>query len=57
MKKEYFFISIFFGLVVLSFYLFYKIMAPFLVSLCWAAIFVGFVPASLCLDGNEDQIG
>ena len=39
MKKEYFFITIFFSLLVLSFYLFYALMAPFLKSMCWAAIF------------------
>jgi predicted PurR-regulated permease PerM len=40
MKKEHFFMTIFFGVVILSFYLFYRILAPFLMPLCWAAIFV-----------------
>jgi predicted PurR-regulated permease PerM len=45
MKKEYFFITLFFTIVVLSFYLFYRLLEPFLVPLCWAAIFaVVFYP-------------
>jgi len=39
MKKEYFFTSIFFAVVVLSFYLFYRLLQPFLIPICWAAIF------------------
>jgi predicted PurR-regulated permease PerM len=51
MKKEYFFISIFFTVVVLSFYLFYRLLQPFLVPLCWAAILViVFYPIYLRLE-------
>jgi predicted PurR-regulated permease PerM len=39
MKKEYFFTSIFFAVVALSFYLFYRLLLPFLVPICWASIF------------------
>jgi len=39
MKKEYFFITIFFAVVVISFYLFYRLLLPFLVPICWAAVF------------------
>ena len=45
MKKEYFFTSIFFAVVVLSFYLFYRLLLPFLIPICWAAIFaITFYP-------------
>lgn len=40
MKKEHFFAGLFLAVVILSFYLFYRILAPFLVPMCWAAIFV-----------------
>jgi len=40
MKKEHFFASLFFALVILSFYLFYRLLAPFLIPICWAAILV-----------------
>jgi predicted PurR-regulated permease PerM len=40
MKKEYFFITIFFLVVALSFYLFYRLLLPFLIPICWASIFV-----------------
>ncbi|MCP4566930.1 MAG: AI-2E family transporter [FCB group bacterium] len=40
MKKEHFFAGLFIAVVVLSFYLFYRILAPFLVPMCWSAIFV-----------------
>jgi predicted PurR-regulated permease PerM len=40
MKREYFLIAIFIGIVVLTFYLFYKILTPFLVPFCWAGTFV-----------------
>ena len=39
MKREYFFLSVFFGVVALSFYLFYRILAPYLLTICWAATF------------------
>jgi predicted PurR-regulated permease PerM len=39
MKKEYFFITIFFAVVILSFYLFYRLLLPFLIPMCWASIF------------------
>lgn len=39
MKKEYFFVTIFFAVVVLSFYLFYRLLLPFLIPMCWASIF------------------
>lgn len=39
MKREYFFISVFFAVVALSFYLFYRLLAPFLLTICWAATF------------------
>jgi len=40
MKREYFLISLFFLITAVVFYLFFKIMAPFLVPLCWAAVLV-----------------
>jgi predicted PurR-regulated permease PerM len=40
MKKEYFFVSIFFTFVILTIYLFYQLLAPFLQPILWAAIFV-----------------
>ncbi|MEE9441966.1 MAG: AI-2E family transporter [candidate division Zixibacteria bacterium] len=39
MKKEHLLMTIFLGIVAVSFYLFYRLLAPFLVPLCWAAIF------------------
>ena len=39
LKKEHFFTALFFALVVILFYLFYRIMAPFLAPIAWAAIF------------------
>ena len=45
MKREYFLVSLFFLITAVIFYLFYKIMAPFLIPLCWAAVFtVVFYP-------------
>lgn len=40
LKKEHILLTILFGLVLLALFLFYRILAPFLVPLCWAAIFV-----------------
>ena len=40
MKREYLLIAIFIGIVVLTFYLFYRIIAPFLIPFCWAGTFV-----------------
>lgn len=40
MKREYFLIAIFIGIVVLTFYLFYRILTPFLTPFCWAGTFV-----------------
>lgn len=40
MKKEYLYIAIFFTVVAVSFYLFYRLIEPFITSLVWAAIFV-----------------
>lgn len=38
MKKEYFFIALFFLIVAIFFYLFYKMMVPFVAPVAWAAI-------------------
>jgi predicted PurR-regulated permease PerM len=40
MKKEYLYATIFFGVVAISFYLFYRLLEPFFTPLFWAAIFV-----------------
>ncbi|MDD4053211.1 MAG: AI-2E family transporter [candidate division Zixibacteria bacterium] len=39
MKREYFRLFIFAGVTILAGYLFYRMLKPFLVSLCWGAIF------------------
>jgi len=40
MKKEYLYATIFFGVVAISFYLFYRLLEPFLTPIIWAAVFV-----------------
>lgn len=40
MKKEYLYATIFFGVVAVSFYLFYRLLAPFLTPIIWAAVLV-----------------
>jgi predicted PurR-regulated permease PerM len=40
MKREYFLVSLFFLITAIIFYLFFIIMVPFLVPLCWAAVLV-----------------
>jgi len=40
MKREYFLMTLFFGLVAVTVYLFYRILLPFLTPICWAAVFV-----------------
>ncbi len=40
MKREYLYATIFFGVVAISFYLFYRLVAPFFTPIFWAAIFV-----------------
>ncbi len=40
MKKEYLYIAIFFTVVAIFFYLFYRLIEPFITPLVWAAIFV-----------------
>jgi len=40
MKKEYLYATIFFGVVAISFYLFYRLLEPFFTPIFWAAIFV-----------------
>ncbi len=40
LKKEHILLTVLFGLIILALYLFYRILAPFLVPLCWSAIFV-----------------
>jgi len=48
MKREYFLISFFFLITAVIFYLFFKIMVPFLVPLCWAAVLtVVFYPLQM----------
>jgi predicted PurR-regulated permease PerM len=38
MKREYFLIALFFLIVAIFVYLFYKVMAPFIIPICWGAI-------------------
>lgn len=40
MKKEYLYAAIFFGVVAVSFYLFYRLLEPFFTPIFWAAILV-----------------
>ncbi len=40
MKKEYLYATIFFSVVAVSCYLFYRLLAPFLTPIIWAAVFV-----------------
>ena len=40
MKREHFFMTLFFGVVALTVYLFYRMLLPFLIPICWAAVFV-----------------
>ncbi len=40
MKREYFLITIFFILAAVFFYLFYQLIIPFFIPICWAAVFV-----------------
>jgi predicted PurR-regulated permease PerM len=39
MKKEYLYATIFFSIVAISFYLFYRLLEPFIIPICWAAVF------------------
>ncbi|MCK5125252.1 MAG: AI-2E family transporter [candidate division Zixibacteria bacterium] len=40
LKKEHILLTVLFSFIVLALYLFYRILAPFLIPLCWSAIFV-----------------
>src|SRR3972149_7603034 len=39
MKRDHFLTALFFAVTVISFYLFYRIVVPFFVPICWAAVF------------------
>jgi len=39
MKRDHFLIALFFAITVITFYLFYQIVVPFFIPICWAAVF------------------
>lgn len=58
MKKEYFTLSLFFLTVAITFYLFYKLMTPFLIPIAWGAILaIIFYPFYLKLNKKVKSPG